>query len=99
MASAVPPGALGSVSLRDPRHGPESDGTGRWNGGRVLVLNATFEPINVCTVRRATVLVLKSKAEILEHSDRELHWAVGSLPRPVVVRLTSYVRIPYDSGP
>jgi len=63
----------------------------------VLVLNATFEPINVCTVRRAAVLVLKSKAEILEQSDLELHWAVGSLPRPVVVRLTNYVRIPHDT--
>ena len=41
-------------------------GTGR---GRVLVLNATYEPINVCTVRRATVLVLKSKAEIVEHGE------------------------------
>jgi len=63
----------------------------------VLVLNATFEPINVCTVRRATVLVLKAKAEILEQSDRELHWAAGSLPRPIVVRLKTYVRIPHDT--
>ncbi len=30
---------------------------------RVLVLNATYEPINVCTLRRATVLLLKEKAE------------------------------------
>jgi hypothetical protein len=30
--------------------------------GRVLVLNATHEPINVCTVRRAAVLLLKDKA-------------------------------------
>jgi len=28
----------------------------------VLVLNATFEPINVCTVRRAIVLLLKARA-------------------------------------
>ena len=35
-------------------------------GGRVLVLNATYEPINVCTVRRATVLLLKEKAEVIE---------------------------------
>ena len=34
--------------------------------GRVLVLNATYEPINVCTVRRAVVLLLKEKAELLE---------------------------------
>jgi 5-methylcytosine-specific restriction endonuclease McrA len=80
------------------RHGSEADGTRRWSGGRVLVLNATFEPINVCTVRRATVLLLKEKAEILEIGSRELHWASGSLPRPVVIRLITYVRIPRDPG-
>jgi 5-methylcytosine-specific restriction endonuclease McrA len=62
----------------------------------VLVLNATFEPINVCTVRRATVLVLKEKAEVIEVGRRDLHWARGSLPRPVVIRLVTYVRIPRD---
>ena len=59
----------------------------------MLVLNATFEPINVCTVRRATVLLLKSKAEVIEVGTQDLHWATGSLPRPVVIRLVTYVRI------
>jgi 5-methylcytosine-specific restriction endonuclease McrA len=63
----------------------------------VLVLNATFEPINVCTVRRATVLLLKAKAEMLEQSAQDLHWARGSLPRPMVIRLTTYVRVPRDT--
>ncbi len=63
----------------------------------MLVLNATYEPINVCTVRRATVLLLKEKAEILEHARTELHWASGSVPRPVVIRLVTYVRVPRDS--
>jgi 5-methylcytosine-specific restriction endonuclease McrA len=62
----------------------------------VLVLNATYEPINVCTVRRATVLVLKSKAEILEVGTGELHWSRGSMSRPAVIRLVTYVRIPRD---
>jgi 5-methylcytosine-specific restriction endonuclease McrA len=62
----------------------------------VLVLNATYEPINVCTVRRATVLVLKSKAEILEHGTGDLHWTNGSMERPAVIRLVTYVRIPRD---
>ena len=63
----------------------------------MLVLNATYEPINVCTVRRATVLLLKSKAEVIEVGTRDLHWATGSLPRPVVIRLVTYVRIPRDT--
>jgi 5-methylcytosine-specific restriction endonuclease McrA len=81
-----------------PRHGPHTDGTVRWSGGgRVLVLNATYEPINVCTVRRATVLILKEKAEILEQATLDLHWVSGSLPRPIVIRLVAYVRIPRDA--
>jgi 5-methylcytosine-specific restriction endonuclease McrA len=63
----------------------------------VLVLNATYEPINVCTVRRAVVLLLKEKAEVLEHAEWELHAASTSLARPVVIRLVSYVRIPRDT--
>jgi 5-methylcytosine-specific restriction endonuclease McrA len=65
--------------------------------GRVLVLNATYEPINVCTVRRAVVLLLKEKAEVIEHADWQLHSASTSLQRPVVIRLVTYVRIPRDT--
>jgi 5-methylcytosine-specific restriction endonuclease McrA len=63
----------------------------------VLVLNATYEPINVCTVRRATVLLLKEKAEVVEHSSRELRSESLTLPRPVVIRLVTYVRVPRDT--
>ena len=63
----------------------------------MLVLNATYEPINVCTVRRAVVLLLKDKAEVVEVGTKDLHWATGSLPRPVVIRLVTYVRIPRDA--
>ena len=35
----------------------------------MLVLNASYEPLNVCTVRRAMVLLLKEKAEMLENGD------------------------------
>jgi 5-methylcytosine-specific restriction endonuclease McrA len=63
----------------------------------VLVLNATYEPINVCTVRRAVVLLLKDKAEIIEHSAWELHSARTAISRPVVIRLVTYVRIPRDA--
>jgi 5-methylcytosine-specific restriction endonuclease McrA len=65
--------------------------------GRVLVLNASFEPINVCTVRRAIVLILKEKAEVLDELDVELHSERSSITRPSVIRLRAYVRIPYHS--
>jgi 5-methylcytosine-specific restriction endonuclease McrA len=63
----------------------------------VLVLNASYEPINVCTVRRAAVLVLKDRAEIIEHADHPLHAEHLTLPRPAVVRLITYIRIPRDA--
>jgi 5-methylcytosine-specific restriction endonuclease McrA len=63
----------------------------------VLVLNATYEPINVCTVRRAVVLLLKEKAEMIERADWQLHSATTTIARPVVIRLVSYVRIPRDA--
>jgi 5-methylcytosine-specific restriction endonuclease McrA len=66
-------------------------------GGRVLVLNATYEPINVCSVRRAVVLVLKEKAELLERGAWELHSEHSTVARPVVIRLVSYVRVPRDA--
>ena len=62
--------------------------------GRVLVLNATYEPINVCTVRRAAVLVLKSKAEVIERGLGALRSERLRVDRPVVIRLITYVRIP-----
>src|SRR5438552_12066089 len=65
--------------------------------GRVLVLNATYEPINVCTVRRAVVLLLKEKAEVVEHGDWQLRSATRTMARPVVIRLVTYVRIPRDT--
>ena len=65
-------------------------------GGRVLVLNASFEPINVCTVRRATVLLLKQKAEMLEEGNGRLHSERMTLERPAVIRLITYVRVPRD---
>ncbi len=65
--------------------------------GRVLVLNATYEPINVCTVRRATVLLLKEKAELIERAAFELRAESITLPRPVVIRLITYAPVPRDT--
>ena len=63
----------------------------------MLVLNATYEPINVCTVRRAVVLLLKEKAEVIERSEWELHSTSMTMNKPAVIRLVSYVRIPRDT--
>jgi len=61
---------------------------------QVLVLNATYEPINVCSMQRAVVLVLKDKAEVLEGAARRLRTSESSLTLPLVIRLSYYVRVP-----
>lgn len=63
---------------------------------RVLVLNASYEPLHVCTVRRAVVLVLKAKAEIVERGGQALRSESASFDRPAVIRLVTYVRVPHD---
>jgi 5-methylcytosine-specific restriction endonuclease McrA len=63
----------------------------------VLVLNATYEPINVCMVRRAVVLLLKDKAELLDQAAWRLHSEHATHPRPVVIRLVAYVKVPRDT--
>lgn len=61
---------------------------------QVLVLNASYEPLNVTTVRRAHVLVFKGKAEVIEELDEPLRSATVNFPRPHVIRLVQYVRVP-----
>jgi 5-methylcytosine-specific restriction endonuclease McrA len=60
----------------------------------VLVLNASYEPLNVTSVRRAHVLVYKGKAEIVEHLAKPLRSAAKDFVWPHVIRLVSYVRVP-----
>jgi len=61
---------------------------------QVLVLNASFEPLNVCSTRRAHVLVYKGKAEVLEHHGLTLRSASDTFVWPHVIRLLHYVRVP-----
>ena len=58
------------------------------------MLNASFEPLNVCTVRRAHVLVYKGKAEMVEALQQPLRSATDTFPWPHVIRLLHYVRVP-----
>jgi 5-methylcytosine-specific restriction endonuclease McrA len=59
---------------------------------KVLVLNASYEPLNICTWRRAVVLLMKGKAEQIEHNGKLLY---AEFPLPTVIRLRNYVKIPY----
>jgi 5-methylcytosine-specific restriction endonuclease McrA len=63
--------------------------------GRALLLNASFEPLCVLPARRAVVLVLKEKAEIIARNGAEFRSERLALPVPSVVRLHRYVRVPF----
>ena len=58
------------------------------------MLNASYEPLNVCSLRRAHVLVFKGNAEVVEQLDRPLRAATDTYPWPHVIRLVHYVRVP-----
>jgi 5-methylcytosine-specific restriction endonuclease McrA len=61
---------------------------------QVLVLNASYEPLNVCSVRRAHVLVFKGKAEVIEALEQPLRSATDTYQWPHVIRLVTYVSVP-----
>src|SRR4051794_36194691 len=62
---------------------------------KALVLNATYEPLCVVSARRALLLVLKEKAEVLHATDRAFHSERAALPVPSVIRLTYFVKVPF----
>ncbi len=64
--------------------------------GKVLVLNASYEPLNITSWRRAVVLLIKGKAEQVEHNGRYVY---ADTPLPTVIRLRQYVRVPYKEIP
>lgn len=61
---------------------------------RVLLLNATYEPICAVPMRRAVVLVLCDKAEIVTAYDAVVRSASMEMSRPAVIRLVRYVNVP-----
>jgi len=63
-------------------------------GQRVLVLNASYEPLQLISVRRAVVLLLQEKAELVEAATQQLRASGFSLDLPLVIRLVRYIKIP-----
>lgn len=67
---------------------------------RVLLLNASHEPLAVVTGRRALVLVVAGKAEcVVERPSGQIRSPSMALAVPAVVRLRRYVRVPYPAAP
>ncbi len=63
----------------------------------VLVLNQGYEPLNICRVRRAVVLLFQNKAEMLENGSGFIHTPSYEFQVPSVIRLFSLIRRPRRS--
>jgi len=66
---------------------------------QVLVLNASYEPLSLVSVRRAIVLLLHEKAELVEATQQMLRSCSDAYPIPLVIRLVHYVRLPHRKVP
>jgi 5-methylcytosine-specific restriction endonuclease McrA len=60
----------------------------------VLVLNANFEPINVCNIHRAIGLILAEKAHLVVNGRGEIKSVYQSFPIPSVIRLQKMISRP-----
>lgn len=63
----------------------------------VLVLNANFEPINVCNTRRAIGLVLAGKASLVLNGRGEIKTVSRNYPRPSIICLERMIKRPRPS--
>lgn len=58
----------------------------------VLLLNETYEPLSVCSLNRAMILMINRRATVLENSDRMIHSVSQAFEAPAVMKLNYYVR-------
>jgi 5-methylcytosine-specific restriction endonuclease McrA len=61
---------------------------------KVLVLNQNYEPLSVCSVRRALLLIFGGKAHAVELLNEAIHSVSAEFPVPSVVRLDRYIHAP-----
>jgi 5-methylcytosine-specific restriction endonuclease McrA len=91
IAAQPPPCYIGGNS------GPQNHNSGllrQMVDSAVLVLNQNYEPLNVCNIRRAFVLLDLGKAEMLEEGDGLLRSMRAAYPWPSVIRLVYMIRRP-----
>lgn len=70
-----------------------------WNQHRVLVLNSSYEAINICSAKRAVVMVLSEKADLVEKSPVKIRSTLIDMPLPEVIRLRRFIHLPYRPIP
>lgn len=86
-----------SVQHRTEHCAPSRDPASVWSRRRVLLLNASYEPLTALPLRRAVLMLLCGKAEVV-HEDpagAEIRSASCVITAPTVIRLRVFVRVPY----
>ena len=63
-----------------------------------MLLNQNYEPLTVCSAKRAIILLFQGKAEMIEKADSlKIRSVTRSFDLPSVVRLWQYRQVPYKS--
>lgn len=66
------------------------------SNSRVLVLNQSYEPMFLCSAKKAIILLLLTKAELVAGRDGKLIRSLTkSYPFPSVIRMQNYIRVPF----
>lgn len=84
-------GAAPAAAVRQPE---PQQAVANVNAARVLILNASYEPLHVCSLKRAVSLLMHGVAERVEDSNLVLRSPNALFPVPSVIRLGHYVRRP-----
>lgn len=62
----------------------------------MLILNQSYEPVSVCSAKKAIILIFLTKAEIVAKRDGKVVRSINySMPFPSVIRLARYIKVPF----
>ena len=63
---------------------------------KVLVLNNSYEPLSICSIRKAFILLYLGKAEPVVNDERKILQSVSrEYPWPSVIRINRFIKLPY----
>jgi 5-methylcytosine-specific restriction endonuclease McrA len=57
----------------------------------ILVLNSDYTPLNITTFKRAIILVIKGKAEIIKNDVDIIRTETTNYAKPLIIRLLNYI--------
>lgn len=90
-----PPGVNGNGSTNGHTNGSGRISSATIVSSRVLLLNQNYEPLTICTAKRAIVMALSGTVQVVEkHAERQIRSVNAAFDLPTVIRLDRYVKAP-----